>query len=162
MLNPHDERNTRQCRKCGEVKSVREFPWIKKSGSYERCCYGCKRLRWREWYKPHSREDAWTAEEVAKLRECIDAGMTARESATAIGRSYHATTGQRLRQGFPPFRRARHPSKPRRKWPEERVAQLKRLRDRRIPFSKCAAVLRTTRNAAIGAAYQYLRHAGMR
>lgn len=156
-MSPHDERNLRLCRKCDEVKSVREFSWIKHSGIYERSCCACKRRIWRERYKSHPRENAWTTEEIHWLRWCIDADMTARESAVAIGRSYHGTTGQRLRQGFPPFRKAKHPPKPRRKWPDERVAKLKELRDQRLPFSKCAAVLRTTRNAAISAAHSYLK-----
>ena len=50
--NPHDERNTRHCRKCGEVKSVAEFPWDKRSkyGCYEARCYECKRRANHEHY----------------------------------------------------------------------------------------------------------------
>lgn len=155
-FNPHDDCNTQHCRKCDTVKSVAEFPWSKKANCYERCCYDCKRRLWRERYKPHPREDAWTAEEIHWLRWCIDEDMTARESATAIGRSYHGTTGQRLRQGFPPFRKAKRGS-PRPKWSDERVAKLRRLRGRHLPFSICGPILGTTRNAAISAAARYLK-----
>lgn len=165
-FNPHDECNTKRCRKCGETKSVAEFIWNKRDGIYENRCYDCKRLyekeRWRRIGRPprlgrKRRYTDWTLQEIAKLRECIDANMTSHKAAAEIGRSVKAVRCQRLRQGLPPFRKKKQTGLRRGKWPAARVALLKQLRDRKATFDVCAAALSVTRNSVAGAVDRYLK-----
>lgn len=158
--NPHDERNTKRCRKCGEVKSVTEFAWRKNANAYIARCYDCINEEHRARYRPRIKggPPPWTDEEKAKLRECICCGMSPAETAAAVGRSEPAVHRQRHRQDMPYFgKRLRGPAGHRPKWPSERVENLKQLRARNVPVRECAAVLGITVGAVVGATARYLR-----
>jgi hypothetical protein len=151
----HDVRNTRACRKCGEVKSVTEFPWRKDGQQYLSHCYACVAERARNYWR-HRRNVVWTEAKNRELLKLILAGKTDGEAAVALEMTLAAVKSQRQRMSFPPFARPVSRRPQRKAWPQKRVARLKRLRDRNLSFTECAAILGTTRSA-ISSATRYLK-----
>lgn len=162
-MDPLDERNTKRCRKCGELKSVVQFGLRKRTWTLESRCMACKQADHREWYAKNRRcagtrsaWNAWPAELNAKLAECIAADMSAGECAAALGRTIGAVTKQRQRRGLPAFTR-----KPR-KWPPrnpqvaEHVGKVAALRAHGLSYRQVAEQTGFSRGKVAGIVHHHL------
>lgn len=157
----HDVRNTRPCRKCGEVKSVAEFTWRKDTQSYVSRCCSCEAVRMRDYNRRRRQAPMhWTDERNRELLRLIQLGCSAKETAKALRTTLWAVRSQRCRMLYPCFAPSPPPNRKghRDVWIPARVAALKGMREARMSFSQCAAALGTTRNA-IAHGTRYLREA---
>lgn len=112
------------------------------------------------------RQGDYTPDDEALLRCCIDAGCTAGQAATLLGRSLVSVRCKQSRLGLPRFwpnrsgatrgRAQRGPRMARRLWKDERLARLRLLRDAGHSMPEIAARFGTTKNAIIGAIHRYI------
>lgn len=102
------------CCRCKRTKSIEAFPWRKANERrpYEgpaALCYACERLRRAairaKRPKRVNPNIIYTPAVLAELRACIEAGMTAEETAAKMGLSVSSVKNARGNHGLPKFRK---------------------------------------------------------
>lgn len=100
----------------------------------------------------------WTLEEDAAILKAIANGLTARECAAGMNRTYHAVKHRRKRLGpdVPLFRDPRTPVQ----WTSDKIAILREMRRQRISYAACGKHFGVTRSTISGAVMRHLKPKG--
>lgn len=114
----------RTCTACKQAKATDQFPFNKNLGKPEAKCFSCENARKRQYWA--SRAEAKPAqhrprseEHLPAIRACIDAGMTAQETAKSLSLSVAHVYWLARHNEMPPFSRGPAPV-----WQPDRLTKL--------------------------------------